>query len=65
MTGIQIEALSSMIENVAAGKIGYDSGVRLMTTASPGIDEDRARSLLGDQTEIEAALAEKAAAEAK
>jgi hypothetical protein len=65
MTGIQIEALSSMIENVAAGKIGYDSGVRLMTTAFPSITETKAQALLGNKDDIEAALAEKAAAEAK
>jgi len=65
MTGIQIEALSSMIENVVAGKIGYDSGVRLMTTAFPGISETKAQALLGDKDDIEAALAEKTAAEAK
>jgi hypothetical protein len=36
-----------------------------MTTAFPGISETKAQALLGDKDDIEAALAEKTAAEAK
>jgi hypothetical protein len=51
MSGAQIDALSTTIENVASGKISYESGVRLLVTAFPTIDEQRARALLGEPPE--------------
>ena len=51
MSGAQIDALSTAIENVASGKISYESGVRLLVTAFPTIDEARARALLGEPPE--------------
>ena len=54
MSGAQIDALSTTVENVASGKISYESGVRLLVTAFPTIDEQRARALLGEPPEVEA-----------
>ena len=51
MSGAQIDALSTTVENVASGKISYESGVRLLVTAFPTIDEARARALLGEPPE--------------
>ena len=53
MSGAQIDALSTTIENVASGKISYESGVRLLVTAFPTVNEQRARALLGEPPDAE------------